>query len=86
MYLTTQEQIFRLPLKEMEQLKEYLDFLIWKAKPQQQEGNRIAQEIISALKQSNELTIDDAYALLKTIKESEKSLPCKSPLDKMGSL
>ena len=86
MYLTTQEEIFRLPLKEMEQLKEYLDFLIWKAKAQEKEGNHIAQEIISTLKASNELTIDDAYALLKTIKESEKSLPCKSPLDKMGAL
>ncbi|RKZ45911.1 MAG: hypothetical protein DRR16_26660 [Candidatus Parabeggiatoa sp. nov. 3] len=45
----------------------------WKAKPQQKYENSIAQEIISALKQSNELTIDDAYALLKTIKKSEKT-------------
>ena len=79
--LKTLEQ---LPEKETEQLIDYLDFLVWKSKqeeshPKTTGKNPIALRVIEAIEKSNEVTMEDAEALLQSIKEGEIPMRFDSP-------
>ena len=88
MQTTTREWIFdtvtKLPQKDVEQLKDYLEFLTWKAKqqkpePKQTGKNPMAQRIIEAVEKSHDVTIEDAEALLQVIKENQMPVRFDSP-------
>jgi hypothetical protein len=72
------ENVSLLPKQEMEQLKEYLEFLVWKTK-QQPIKTSLAQQIVNTMEQSTEVTIEDAHSLLTAIKEGQKPVQFKSP-------
>jgi hypothetical protein len=80
MSIMTREWLFdsvsQLPNREIEQLREYLEFLVWKTKPTE---TSLAQKIIQTMEQSTEVTIEDAHSLLTAIKEGQKSVQFESP-------
>ncbi|MDM8558953.1 hypothetical protein [Candidatus Parabeggiatoa sp. HSG14] len=61
----------------MEQLREYLEFLVWKTK-QQSTKTSLAQKIIKTMEQSTSVTVD-AHTLLTAIKEGQKPIRFESP-------
>ena len=71
-----------LPSRERKQLRDYLNFLVWKTR--QHEPESLAQKIIKAVEHSNEVTMDDALALLKTIEEGKKVMQFDSPFEPEG--
>ena len=88
MQTTTREWVLdtvtKLPEKDVEQLKYYLEFLTWKSKQQESEPkqtgkNPMAQRIIEAVEKSHEVTIEDAEALLQVIKENQMPVRFDSP-------
>ncbi len=67
----------RLPDRETEQLKDYLEFLTWKAKGQetlseQKRKNPIAQRLIKAMEKSPHITHEDIKSLLQGTKEAKQ--------------
>jgi hypothetical protein len=73
----------------VEQLKHYLQFLTWKSntqKPAPKSGpqNPIALRVVEAIEKSNEVTIEDAEALLQSIKEGEIPMRFSSPFEPDG--
>ena len=58
------DNISQLPNKEIKQLKEYVEFLVWK-----QHKTNLPLEILQKMEQSTEVTIEDANELLITIKK-----------------
>lgn len=66
-----------LPDQETEQLKDYLEFLTWKAKekkssPEQIKKNPTAQRIIEAMEKPPYVTHEDIELLLQVIKEAKQ--------------
>lgn len=77
---TTRQWIIKtvrtLPEKDLERLKDYLEYLTWKSKQQESEPkqtgkNPIARRVIEAIEKSHDVTTEDADALLQSIKEGE---------------
>ena len=75
--------VAKLPEKDMEQLKDYLEFLVWKNNQKQTGKNPIAQHIIKAMEQPPEVTHEDIEALLQAIKEGKQPIRFKSPFDEL---
>jgi primase-polymerase (primpol)-like protein len=78
------QTIAQLPEEDAEQLKHYLQFLTWKSKtqkpaPKSGAQNPIALRVISAIEKSDEVTMEDAEALLQSIKEGEIPMRFSSP-------
>ena len=81
----------KLPDRETEHLKDYLEFLTWKSKQQKSEPkttgkNPIALRVIEAIEKSNEVTMEDAEALLQSIKEGEIPMRFDSPFKESDGL
>ena len=90
MQTTTREWVLdtvaKLPEKDIEQLKDYLEFLTWKSKqmkpePKQTGKNLIAQRIIKAMEQPPHLTHEDVEALRQSIKEGKMPVKFDSPFE-----
>lgn len=78
-----------LPDQETEQLKDYLEFLTWKAKEkkssQEQIGkNPMAQRIIKAMEKPPYVTSEDIESLLQVIKEAKQPTQFESPFEPDG--
>ena len=68
-----------LPDRETEQLKDYLEFLTWKAKekkssPEQIGKNPTDQRIIGAMEKPPYVSIEDIESLLQIIKEAKQPI------------
>ncbi len=66
------DSVSQLPSGERKQLRDYLKFLVWKTGQNQPEKNNMAQKIIEAVEHSNDVTMEDALALLKAIEEGKR--------------
>ncbi len=87
------DTVKKLPHDEIEKLKSYLESLICKSQ-QSAEGVRISQnlsdsgpkgkpkQILQALNQSHEVSIEDAEVLLQSIKEGEIPIRFETIFDK----
>ena len=78
-----------LPDQETEQLKDYLEFLTWKAKekkssPEQRKKNPTAQRIIKAMEKPPYVTHEDIELLLQVIKEAKQPTQLESPFEPDG--
>ena len=73
MSMTTREWILetvaKLPTPEMRELKQYLEYLIWKSQRPKRKGQ--PKQILEATNRSDDVTMEDAIALLQSIKEGE---------------
>ena len=79
----------QLPDREAEQLKDYLEFLTWKAQQQKSEPkttgkNPMAQRIIKAMEQPPHVTHEDVEALRQVIKEAKQPTRFESPFEPDG--
>ena len=83
MQTTTREWIHqtvdKLPEKDAEQLKDYLEFLVWRSKDPVRTGK--PKHILEAINKSYDMTMEDAEALLQAIKEGEIPVSFESPFD-----
>ena len=75
-----------LPDQETEQLKDYLEFLTWKAKekkssPEQMKKNPTAQRIIKAMEKPPYVSSEDIESLLQVIKEAKQPTQFESPFE-----
>ena len=89
------ETISLLPNKKMELLGNYLNFLLWEDKQPKFKDKSMAQKLIETVGQSNQVTMEDAQALLNAIEDGKKTMRFDSPkririafrrLDKIGDL
>lgn len=74
------DTVAKLPDREMRELKEYLEYLVWKSKKLRRKGQ--PKRILEAINKSHDVTMEDAEALLQSIKEGE-ILMQKSLLDEL---
>ena len=85
MQTTTREWIIKtvrkLPEKEIEPLKDYLEFLVWKNKNQKKTGKTQAQRIIEVMEQPPHLTHEDVEALRQAIEEGKRPMKFDSPFN-----
>ena len=75
-----------LPDQETEQLKDYLEFLTWKAgekksSPEQRKKNPTAQRIIKAMEKPPYVSSEDIESLLQVIKEAKQPTQFESPFE-----
>ena len=63
------ETIEKLPNPEMGELKRYLEYLIWKSQKPKRKGQ--PKRVLEAINRSHDVTMEDALALLQSIKEGE---------------
>ena len=75
------DTVSQLPERELEQLRDYLEFLTWKSKQQKPEGNLIAKDIIKSMEQPPHVTHEDVEALLQAIDEGKQPIRFESPFD-----
>ena len=75
------DTVSKLPEKDIELLRDYLEFLVWKNNQVEPGKNPIAQRIIQAMEQPPELTHGDADALLQSIEEGKIPMRFESPFD-----
>ncbi len=86
----------KLSASEIEELKRYLEYLIWKSEiPTESLGNlqdssRLKRKgqpkrILAAINKSHDVTPEDAEALLNAIKEGEIPMRFDSPFDESDS-
>lgn len=86
------QTVDQLPEKDAEQLKDYLEFLIWKSKqkavvhgqrqPESKTGkNPIAQRIIKAMEKPPYVAHEDIEALLQVISEAKQPTRFESPFE-----
>ena len=100
MSVTTKEWVFntveKLSASEIEELKRYLEYLVWKSEiPTESLGNsqdsselkRKGQprRILEAINKSHRVTLEDAKALLDSIKEGEIPMRFDSVFDESES-
>ena len=74
----------KLPEQDVEQLKDYLEFLTWKSKQKLKPTtgkNPIAQRLITAMEKPPHLTHEDVEALRQSIDEGKMSVKFDSPLE-----
>ena len=73
MSATTKEWVLdtvaKLPNLEMGELKQYLEYLIWKS--QKPKGKGQPKQVLEAINKSHDVTMEDALALLESIKEGK---------------
>ena len=73
--------------KDIEPLKDYLEFLVWKDKNRNQPAkNPVARKIIKAMKEPPHLTEEDISALLQVIDEGKQPTRFESPFDGIDEL
>jgi len=75
------DSVSQLPSGEKKQLRDYLKFLVWKAGQNKPNKNRMAQKIIESVEHSNDVTMEDALALLKAIEEGKRIVQFNSPFE-----
>ena len=63
------ETVAKLPTPEIGELKQYLEYLIWKSQKPKQKGQ--PKQVLEAINRSHDVTMEDALALLQSIKEGE---------------
>ena len=73
------ETIYLLPNKKMELLGNYLNFLLWEDKQPKLKNKSMAQKLIETVGQSNQVTMEDAQALLNAIEKGKKTMRFDSP-------
>ena len=73
--------VTKLSDSEMRELKGYLKYLVWKSQKPKQKGQ--PQRVIEAINQSHDVTMEDAQALLQSIKEGEIPMRFDSPFDEL---
>ena len=73
------DTVSQLPDREIERLKDYLEFLTWKLKQQKLRGTLIAKGIIEAMEQPPHVTHEDVEALLQAIDEGKQPIRFASP-------
>ncbi len=101
MSVTTKEWVFntveKLSASEIEELKRYLEYLIWKSEnPTESLGNPQdssklkrkghPKRILAAINKSHDMTPEDAEALLNAIKEGEIPMRFDSVFDKLVNI
>ena len=101
MSVTTKKWIFntleRLSTSELEELKRYLEYLIWKSEiptrslGDPQDSSKLKRKgqpkrILAAINRSHDVTAEDAEALLNAIKEGEIPMRFDSAFDKSVSV
>ena len=74
------ETIAKLPSPEIGELRQYLEYLIWKSQKPKRKGK--PKQILEAINRSHDVTMEDALALLQSIKEGEIPLRFDPPFDK----
>lgn len=83
MSVTTRERVLetvaKLPTPEIGELKQYLEYLIWKSQKPKRKGQ--PKQILEAINRSHDVTMEDALALLQSIKEGEIPMRFDSPFD-----
>lgn len=72
------DAVSQLPDREIEQLRDYLEFLTWKSKQQKPQGNLIAKGIIKAMEQPPHVTREDVEALLHAIDAGKQPIRFES--------
>ena len=70
------DTVAKLPDREMRELKGYLEYLVWKSPKLRRKGQ--PKRILEAINQSHDVTMEDALALLQSIKEGEILMRKKS--------
>jgi integrase len=85
------QNVSQLPEQDLEPLKDYLEFLTWKAQqrepePKQTGKNPVAQKIIAAMKKPPHLTEEDIQALLQAIDDGKQPIRFESPFDGIDEL
>lgn len=73
------ETIEKLPNPEMGELKRYLEYLIWKSQKPKRKGQ--PKQVLEAINRSHDVRMEDALALLQSIKEGEIPMRFDSPFD-----
>ena len=101
MSVTTKEWVFntveKLSTTELEELKRYLEYLIWKSEnPTEslgdpQDSSKLKRKgqpkrILAAINKSHDMTPEDAEALLNAIKEGEIPVRFDSVFDKLVNI
>lgn len=83
MSATTKEWVLdtvaKLPNPEMGELKRYLEYLIWKSHKSKGKGQ--PKQILEAINKSHDVAMEDALALLESIKEGKTPIRFDSPFD-----
>ena len=59
------ETVAKLPTPEIGELKQYLEYLIWKSQKPKQKGQ--PKQVLEAINRSHDVTMEDALALLQSI-------------------
>ena len=75
------ETVAKLPTPERGELKQYLEYLIWKSQKPKRTGQ--PKQVLEAINKSHDVTMEDACALLQSIKEGEIPMRFDSPFDKL---
>ena len=90
------DTVEKLSVSEIEELKRYLEYLIWKSQlstasletppnsPKSEPTGRPTQ-VLAALNRSHRVSIEDAEALLQSIKEGEIPIQFDSDFDESAS-
>jgi hypothetical protein len=73
------DTVLQLSDRELEQLRDYLEFLTWKSKQQKPQGSLVAKDIIKAMEQPPHVTHEDVEALLQAIDEGKQPIRFESP-------
>ncbi len=86
---TTREWIIKtvrkLPEKDIEPLKDYLEFLVWKSKSTLKKPEKTqAQRIIEVMEQPPHLSHEDVEALRQAIEEGKMPVKYDSPFEQEG--
>ena len=83
MSATTKEWVLdtvaKLPNSEMGELKQYLEYLIWKSQEPKEKGQ--PKQVLEAINKSHGVTMEDVLALLESIKEGKTPIRFDSPFD-----
>ena len=74
------ETIAKLPNPEMGELRQYLEYLIWKSQKSKRKGH--PKQVLEAINRSHDVTMEDALALLQSITEGAIPMRFDSPFDK----
>ena len=75
------ETVAKLPNPEIGELKQYLEYLIWKSQKPKRKGQ--PKQVLEAINKSHDVTMEDVLALLQSIKEGEIPMRFDSPFDKL---
>lgn len=71
------DTVAQLPDPEMQELQGYLEYLVWKSEKPKRKGQ--PKQILEAINKSHDVTMEDAEALLQSIKAGEIPMQFDSP-------